>query len=33
MIAVAMMTAMSTIRGFLELGTGEQGIALVGVRY
>lgn len=23
----------STIRGFLELGTGEQGIALIGVRY
>ena len=22
-----------TIRGFLELGTGEQGIALVGLRY
>ena len=23
----------STLRGFLELGTGEQGIALVGIRY
>ena len=22
-----------TLRGFLELGTGEQGIALIGVRY
>ena len=22
-----------TLRGFLELGTGEQGIALVGLRY
>ena len=28
------MTAGSpTIRGFLKLGTGEQGIALIGLRY
>lgn len=36
MAAAAMMTAMSAqaqSNGYLELGTGEQGIALVGLRY